>query len=153
PPDILGFPSFDEYKRLEAAYLNSLSDRKQGKALIPQAMFEQIWDVLHDPECLAGSAQFRFWVRKMFVLRFPQTTLHAPASDAALTPVVLHDNRPVAIREQLYEVLCYCHALARHGGRDKTCAAIRAHYSWVPKELTAKFVKACPTCTLKRSGN
>jgi hypothetical protein len=43
--------------------------------------------------------------------------------------------------------------MARHGGRDKTCATLRLHYSWVPKELTAKFVKACPTCTLKRSGN
>jgi hypothetical protein len=67
--------------------------------------------------------------------------------------VVLHDKRPVAIKEQLYEVLCYCHAVARHGGRDKTCATLRLNYSWVPKELTAKFVKACPTCTLKRSGN
>jgi len=28
-----------------------------------------------------------------------------------------------------------------------------ANISWFPKELTAQFVKACPTCTLKRSGN
>lgn len=74
--------------------------------------------------------------------------------DAALlsSAVVLHENRPVAIMEQLYELFCYCHIRAGHGGRDKTCAVIRQHYSWVPKELTAQFVKACPTCALKRSG-
>ncbi|KAI6041753.1 hypothetical protein EDC04DRAFT_1200348 [Pisolithus marmoratus] len=55
--------------------------------------------------------------------------------------------------EQLYEVLCYCHGLTQHGGRDKTCAAVREHYSWVPKELVAQFVKGCPTCLMKRAGN
>ena len=27
------------------------------------------------------------------------------------------------------------------------------HYPWVPKELTAQFMKACPAGTMKRSGN
>jgi len=91
-------------------------------------------------------------VRKMFILVYPQTSFNHNAGQTP-EPVVLHDKRPVAIKEQLYEVLCYCHAVARHGGRDKTCATLRLNYSWVPKELTAKFVKTCPTCTLKRSGN
>ncbi|THH18222.1 hypothetical protein EW146_g2716 [Bondarzewia mesenterica] len=152
-PDIPGFPTYAQCKRIEETYLNSLSNRKQPKALITQTLFDDIWDVLHDHECSIGTPQFRFWVRKMFVLNYPQTALTGPTSRGSLTPVVMHDARPVAVREQLYEVLCYCHALAKHGGRDKTCAVVRAHYSWVPKELTAQFVKACPTCTLKRSGN
>ena len=153
PRDIPGFPTYEQYQRIEEEYLTSLSQRKQPKALISQALFDKIFAVLQNgSEDRASTAQFRFWVRKMFVLVYPQTSFNY---NAGRTPesVVLHDKRPVAIKEQLYEVLCYCHALARHGGRDKTCATLRLHYSWVPKELTAKFVKACPTCTLKRSGN
>ena len=169
PRDIAGFPTYEQYQRIEEEYLSSLSERKQPKALISQALFDKVFAVLQNgSEDRASTAQFRFWVRKMFVLVYPQTSFvsrsgtsnnnagpgQSQAGGAQSTdPVVLHDKRPVAIREQLYEVLCYCHAVARHGGRDKTCATLRLHYSWVPKELTAKFVKACPTCTLKRSGN
>ncbi|KAH9954489.1 hypothetical protein BC827DRAFT_1075631, partial [Russula dissimulans] len=172
--DVAGFPTYEQYLRIEEEYLSSLSERKQPKALISQALFDKIFAVLQNGnDDRAGStAQFRFWVRKMFVLAYPQTSFSSPTTRSTWSPhghgagrhqhqhpppppepVVLHDKRPVAIREQLYEVLCYCHAVARHGGRDKTCATLRLHYSWVPKELTAKFVKSCPTCTLKRSGN
>lgn len=153
-----GFPTYDQYKQLEAAYLASLSPRKRDKALITQAMFDDIWDILHDPDTRdIQTAQFRFWVRKMFVLSDPQPTEVFTAGDSSTqvcsVPVILHENRPVAIKEQLYELFAYCHGLSNHGGRDKTCGVIRQHYSWVPKELTAQFVKACPTCTMKRSGN
>ncbi|KAF9221802.1 hypothetical protein BS17DRAFT_784710 [Gyrodon lividus] len=92
----------------------------------------------------------------MFTLSRPHVSQTGDDDDdnsCDLPAVVLHENRPVAVMEQLYELFCYCHAQAGHGGRDKTCAVIRQHYSWVPKELTSQFVKACPTCTLKRSGN
>ncbi|KAG1767379.1 hypothetical protein EV702DRAFT_980140, partial [Suillus placidus] len=145
-----GFPTYAQYKRIEMAYLQSLSPRKRDKALISQCMFDKIWDVLHQPDaCTVGTPQFRFWVRKMFTL----STSDAEDNDSEAPVVILHENRPVAIQEQLYELFCYCHEESNHGGRDKTCAIIRQHYSWVPKELTAQFVKACPTCTFKRSGN
>ena len=153
PRDLVGFPTYEQYQRIEGEYLSSLSERKQPKALISQALFDKVLAVLQNGSEERGStAQFRFWVRKMFILVHPQTSFNHNAGQLT-EPVVLHDKRPVAIKEQLYEVLCYCHAVARHGGRDKTCATLRLNYSWVPKELTAKFVKACPTCTLKRSGN
>ncbi|KAG6377783.1 hypothetical protein JVT61DRAFT_14556 [Boletus reticuloceps] len=201
PQDHPGLPTYAEYKRIEANYLHSLSPRKRDKALITQAMFDKIWDVLHQPEaCTIQTPQFRFWVRKMFTLSRPvrgdgdgvsgwgwdegrtggrtATAVHpvpefdpdmdadlelersmgiigsegATADELGYSAVVLHENRPVAIMEQLYELFCYCHVRAGHGGRDKTCAVIREHYSWVPKELTAQFVKACPTCVSKRSG-
>ncbi|KAF8439895.1 hypothetical protein L210DRAFT_3359034, partial [Boletus edulis BED1] len=165
PQDHPGLPTYAEYKRIEANYLHSLSPRKRDKALITQAMFDKIWDVLHQPEaCTVQTPQFRFWVRKMFTLSRPVRDLElersmgiigserATADELGYSAVVLHENRPVAIMEQLYELFCYCHVRAGHGGRDKTCAVIREHYSWVPKELTAQFVKACPTCVSKRSG-
>ena len=153
PRDIAGFPTYEQYQRIEGEYLSSLSERKQPKALISQALFDKVFAVLQNgSEDRGSTAQFRFWVRKMFAFAYPQTSFDRNDGRTP-EPVVLHDKRPVAIKEQLYEVLCYCHGVSRHGGRDKTCATLRLNYSWVPKELTAKFVKACPTCTLKRSGN
>ncbi|OAX34246.1 hypothetical protein K503DRAFT_668187, partial [Rhizopogon vinicolor AM-OR11-026] len=141
------FPTYVQYKRIEAAYLESLSPRKRDKALISQSMFDKIWDVLHQPDAPLVTPQFRFWVRKMFTLSGTDAEDYVSESPV----VILHENRPVAVQEQLYELLCYCHEEANHGGRDKTCAVIRQHYSWVPKDLTAQFVKACPACNFKRS--
>ena len=156
-----GFPTYAQYKDVEASYLNNMSHMKRPKALITQAMFDDIWDVLHHPKAVTtGTPQFRYWVRKMFTLSRSKRDHPSPGTgpDAAdndthtgQSPVVLHDGRPVAIMEHLYEVLCYCHGLAEHGGRDKTCTVIREHYSWVPKDLTARFVKACPTCVEKKN--
>ncbi|KAI6118450.1 hypothetical protein F5141DRAFT_1000018, partial [Pisolithus sp. B1] len=150
-----GFPTYEQYKRIETAYLANLAPRKRTKALITQAMFDQIWEVLWQPDATRiGTPQFRFWVRKMFRLVNNGTNSKGKARKSEdFPPVVLHENRPVAILEQMYEVLCYCHGSAQHGGRDKTCAVVREHYSWVPKELVAQFVKVCPTCLLKRTGN
>jgi len=149
-----GFPTHDQYKCLEATYLSSLHSRKRNKALISQAMFDRIWDTLLEPDVHQESPQFRFWVRKMFSLSGPPKYLSSTGLPTeAIRPVLLHDNRPVAIQEQIYDIICSCHSRAEHGGRDKTRAVIREHYSWVPKELVSKFVKACPTCILKKCGN
>ena len=151
---IPGFPTHDQYKRIESNYLALLHPRKRDKALINQAMFDRIWDTFMHPSSRHETPQFRFWVRKMFTLSEPPTFLSSSGESAeAIQPVVLHDNRPVAIQEQIYDIICYCHARAEHGGRDKTRAVVREHYSWVPKELVSQFVKACPTCTLKKCGN
>ncbi|TBU55675.1 hypothetical protein BD310DRAFT_933059 [Dichomitus squalens] len=66
-------------------------------------------------------------------------------------PVVLHDGKRVAIREQIYDIMCACHERVGHGGRDKTANEIRKTYTWVPKDLIALFVKNCPTCVCKRT--
>ncbi|KAI6026981.1 hypothetical protein EDC04DRAFT_2573524, partial [Pisolithus marmoratus] len=149
------FPTYEQYKRIEAAYLANLAPRNRAKALITQATFDQIWEVLWHPYTTrVGTPQFRFWVRKMFRLVDVQGRGYGGVGKGEdFPPVVLHEDRPVAVMEQLYEVLCYCHGLTQHGGRDKTCAAVREHYSWVPKELVAQFVKGCPTCLMKRAGN
>ncbi|KAJ8592055.1 hypothetical protein M405DRAFT_713605, partial [Rhizopogon salebrosus TDB-379] len=146
-----GFLTYDQYKRVEAAYLGSLSPVKRGKALISQSTFDKIWDVLDQPDAPICTAQFRFWVRKMFTFSRSNTDSEDHVDEAPV--VILHNDRPVAVQEQLYEVLCYCHEESDHGGRDRTFAVIRQHYSWVPKELTALFVKACPTCTMRRKGS
>ncbi|KIK09430.1 hypothetical protein K443DRAFT_385827 [Laccaria amethystina LaAM-08-1] len=145
------FPTRLQYQEIESNYLTCLSPRRQGKALISQSIFDRIWDVLHNSNSRAETPQFRFWARKMFTL----SNAHGFAiTDTASSPqeVLLHDGLLVAVQEQIYDLLCYCHASSNHGGRDKTCALIRKYYTWVPKDLVASFVKACPTCLNKKKG-
>lgn len=148
-------PSASDYENIELDYFASLTARKRQKALISQEMFDNIWDVLHDPHGSSlMTSQFRYWVRKMFTL----ATLDNGNGngnedpDGELKSVVLHENRPVAVKTQIYDILCYCHRLCDHGGRDRTTAAVRAHFSWIPKELVARFVKVCPKCLNKKAG-
>ncbi|TGZ77793.1 hypothetical protein EX30DRAFT_374426 [Ascodesmis nigricans] len=122
-------------------YIISLSPKKRDKALIPLARYDNIMRVLQDPKCTTiESAQFRFWSKKMFSLTDYRNKL-----------VVTHEGKPVAVKEDLYIVLTNAHLQAQHGGRDKTSTQVRKHFSWVPKELIARFVKACPQCKLRRS--
>jgi hypothetical protein len=95
-------------------YLGALSPKKQAKALLTQQMYDDILTVLlHPTETKTGSAQFRFWAKKMFKLVSTQ-----------VAHIVIHENKPVAVKEQLYDVLVQCHGQANHGGRDKTAGQV-----------------------------
>ena len=83
-------------------------------------------------------ASVSFLVRKMFTLGRPKRD-QFENPDLDDTSLVLHDGRPVAIKEHLYELLCYCHLLAKYGGRDKPCAVIRSQVSM----LHTSSVLAC----------
>ncbi|PSR78947.1 hypothetical protein PHLCEN_2v7251 [Hermanssonia centrifuga] len=149
----LGLPSPEEYARVQEEYIQSLSIRKKDKALLTQEMFDDIWDVLLDPHnAKLRTPQFRFWVRKMFVLSYAdQDSEEDNAGETDLKPIILHEDRPVAVKPQIYDIIAYCHQLSSHGGRDKTMALVRKHYSWIPKEVVAQFIKICPTCIFKHS--
>jgi len=109
-----GFPTATQFNEMVNEYLSSLSPKKQAKALLTQQMYDDILTVLlHPTETKVGSAQFRFWSKKMFKL---------VSTDVA--HIVIHENKPVAVKEQLYDVLVQCHSQASHGGRDKTAAQV-----------------------------
>ncbi|KAI0798176.1 hypothetical protein C8Q75DRAFT_688874, partial [Abortiporus biennis] len=148
-----GLPSRQTYLEVEQSYMSSLHNKKKEKALLTQEMFDNIWDVLHEPTSVTIlTPQFRYWVRKMFVLSDATPEDAHPQHDDAYTdpkvskPVVLHNGVPVAVKSQIYDILCFCHNVTNHGGRDRTTAEVHRHYSWIPKELIARFVKVCPTC-------
>lgn len=148
-----GFPSRVAFLQQMAEYLTNLNERKREKALMGQEMYDKcvvdspssltshsISAVLLDPKNTAvGTAQFRFWSKKMFKL-----------VNIKGTWLVTHENHPVAVKEQIYDVLVHAHHTSAHGGRDKTSAQVRVWYSWIPKELIARFVKICPLCTVRR---
>ncbi|KAI7877824.1 hypothetical protein K492DRAFT_109323, partial [Lichtheimia hyalospora FSU 10163] len=133
------FPSANEFDDIVNDYLQNLSLKKRDKALVDQKRYQLILCVLKDPRNTSiSTAQFRFWVKKMFQL--------------VDKDIVYHDNKPVAMREQIYSILVTAHRQAHHGGRDKTSALVRKRYSWIPKELIARFVRHCPFCITRRNG-
>jgi hypothetical protein len=108
------YPTYEDFQCIVQEYLDNLSPKKRDKALVDQHRYTLILQVLKDPRNTAiSTAQFRFWVKKMFQLA-PTDTLD----------IVCHDNKPVAMREQIYEILVRAHREAHHGGRDKTSALV-----------------------------
>ncbi|KAK2766172.1 hypothetical protein FQN54_007688 [Arachnomyces sp. PD_36] len=147
-PPLDGFPDVNEFDQLVRSYVDDLSVKKQDKALIHARRARNIRAVLMDPKDTAiESAQFRFWVKKMFKLQ--PTDSRTPDSRRR----ICHEGKPVAIREKLFKILTKAHQQCQHGGRDKTSAQVRRTYSWVPKELISRFVKICPTCQVRRGGS
>ncbi|KAJ5191189.1 uncharacterized protein N7498_010174 [Penicillium cinerascens] len=147
-PPLDGFPDVKEFDQLMQSYVDDLSVKKQDKALIHARRARNIRTVLIDPKDTAvESAQFRFWVKKMFKLQ----TVGMGTLDCR--KMICHEGKPVAIREKLFKILTKAHQQCQHGGRDKTSAHVRRIYSWVPKELISRFVKICPTCQVRRGGS
>jgi hypothetical protein len=110
------FPSPHRFNVMVGDYLSNLSPKKREKALLTQKMYDAVLCVLQDPkDTSTKTAQFRFWAKKMFQL----TTFGGEH-------VICHDHKPVAVKEQIYEVLCHCHGQAGHGGRDKTSTQVSA---------------------------
>ncbi|KAK5788490.1 hypothetical protein VI817_009448 [Penicillium citrinum] len=146
-PVLEGFPDVKEFDQLMQSYVDDLSVKKQDKALIHAKRARNIRTVLNDPKDTAvESAQFRFWVKKMFKLQ----TVGVGTTECR--KMICHEGKPVAIREKLFKILTKAHQQCQHGGRDKTSAQVRRIYSWVPKELISRFVKICPTCQVRRGG-
>jgi len=65
--------------------------------------------------------------------------------------VVGHQGKPVAIREDIYDILVHCHDQCEHGGRDRTVEVVKDFYRWIPKVIIGEFVKHCPGCSVKRA--
>jgi hypothetical protein len=109
------YPNQQDFADIVQNYLDNLSFKKRDKALIDRQRYELILQVLREPKNTSVStAQFRFWVKKMFQL--------VPFHGERL--VVCHDNKPVAIREQIYNILIWAHRQSHHGGRDKTSTLV-----------------------------
>lgn len=163
------FPTPEMFNGALEQYLKSLSRKAGDKALPTQKMYDAVLAILRDEGDAEGvfdtndeylsSPIFRAWANKAFTLSPPDEN-----GDEA----VLHNGKPVAVREQLYNIMVSCHAATRHGGRDKTCSLINDHYvsqspvkrychlhsfrspqSWVPKAFVELFVKSCPGCPRK----
>ncbi|KAJ7482173.1 hypothetical protein B0H11DRAFT_1724022, partial [Mycena galericulata] len=162
--DVPGFPSYAQYKLIEAVHLLNLSTQsRQDKSLIPQAVVDRVWGVLQVGRGVKSKsrpadasaqeeAAFRHWARLNFTLGHPSVSVSPSNNSGSATKLtVLSQGLRVAVREQLYPLLCHAHAQTGHGGRDRTTAFLHARYRFVPKKIVHAFVRACPTCVATRS--
>ena len=114
-------PTHEEFEKTVNGYITGLSHKKRDKALIKRARYTNILAVLNDQkDTTIESAQFRHWAKKMFTLGV------SPEGHQ----ILLHEEKPVAVKEDLYEVLTTCHLQTAHGGRDKTARQVRDFWSW-----------------------
>ncbi|KNZ44400.1 hypothetical protein VP01_91g7 [Puccinia sorghi] len=131
-----GFPSRAQHDWCVGQYLGEMCEKKRGKALIDKNLYDRILAVcFDDSNKKTETAQFRWWVRRTFKL-YSEPHGH----------YLMHENRPIAVKEQIYDILVYAHAECGHGGRDKTSAAVRRYFSWIPKDVVSRFVSVCPGC-------
>ncbi len=87
-----GLPSPTQYVEIEASYLGNLVVHRRAKALISQELYAKIKSSLLDPNnTKIGTAQFRYWARKMFQLVV-----------VSGKPSLVHSGKPVAIKEEIY---------------------------------------------------
>ncbi|KAG9039643.1 hypothetical protein FRB95_009224 [Tulasnella sp. JGI-2019a] len=137
------FPSRGVFENILYTYQSNLSARKRNKALISRSAYAEIQATLveiKESRCRRGTAQFRFWVKKMFGL------INFYGHE-----IVGHQGKPVAIREDIYDILVHCHDQCEHGGRDRTVEVVKDFYRWIPKVIIGEFVKHCPGCSVKRA--
>lgn len=159
-----GFSSRAQHDWCVEQYLGGMCEKKRAKALIVRVLsskisirftcrrddtnrsclffhqdistYERVLGVLFDEtDKKTETAQFRWWVRRTFRL------IKDPRGH-----YLLHENRPLAVKEQIYDILVYCHSECGHGGRDKTSAVARRFFSWIPKDVVSRFVSVCPGC-------
>ncbi|EXJ91543.1 hypothetical protein A1O3_00091 [Capronia epimyces CBS 606.96] len=126
-PPLEGYPDVQEFDELMKRYVQDLSPKKQDKALIHARRAANIRHVLIDKKTTSiESAQFRFWVKKMFTLQ----PADGKAPEVSRLRKICHEGKPVAVREKLFKILTKAHKQCQHGGRDKTSAQVRRVYSW-----------------------
>lgn len=118
-------------------YVNRLHDTKQGKALITAKGYNTLLSCLLDPsDTSLIDAQYRHWAREG----------HRVLVAGTAFIIVDKHGLPLAVREQIYDVLSACHDATGHGGRDKTAAIVFSLFSGIPKELIGEFVRLCKCC-------
>lgn len=143
PKSHLGLPTYDQYKNdVEARFLAPLSSAQRNKALISRANHELVASALNAVATLHDQSGYIRWAVNTFTL------VHLPLG------LRLHENGvPVAIQDELYDVLCTAHEAVAHDSFSATYAHLCASHAHVPRKLVAMFVKLCPTCLGARSGN
>ncbi|RAH63856.1 uncharacterized protein BO66DRAFT_386733 [Aspergillus aculeatinus CBS 121060] len=168
-PPLEGFPNVREFDQLMKSYVDDLSVKKQDKALIHAKRARNIKTVLLDPKDTAiESAQFRFWVKKMFKLQ----AVGPGVSDVIYKVDLPRRETSGHSREALQDSNKSTSTMSTwRKGQDLsssstdlfvvTCNVVLAfstHESTsysrrVPKELISRFVKICPTCQVRRGGS
>ncbi|KAI9820929.1 MAG: hypothetical protein M1826_000804 [Phylliscum demangeonii] len=136
-----GCMSPHEFSDVLYDFLMKQSTKKRDKTLVHRLRYNLIYQILTTEGSRTQSAQFRYWCRKMFKV---------VPNENGQGKHLEHHQKQVCIIENLYAAITNAHVRINHAGRDRTSAAIHEEWEYVPKELTANYVKHCPTCQERR---
>ena len=138
------FISRDTFNGIIERYITSLPTSKQGKALINLNFLNEIKQVLLNPkDNTISNKNTRNWIKKKFKLE-------------EITPgdyrvLVVANNNPVLIVENMYEILCQTHAeITQHGGQKQTWKSIIERWGWIKQDIVEQFVNNCTICAVRK---
>ncbi|KAI5887633.1 uncharacterized protein SCHCODRAFT_02692297 [Schizophyllum commune H4-8] len=150
----IGLLTCDQYKNdVEARFLAPLSAAQRSKALISRANYDTIVAALDstDPAVIASLRTSEIPDERAHYIRWAANTFTLAYGPAGLR--LLENDRPVAVQDELYDILCAAHAAVDHGPFDATYEHLCAAHARIPRKLVAMFVRLCPTCLGAQSGN
>ncbi|CAG8855818.1 3783_t:CDS:1, partial [Gigaspora margarita] len=114
-------------------YIQSRDIRYQKKLFITQQVYDQAIHVILNPKTSCGTAQDRYWMRSTF-------TIKNIGTEEDPNYYLYHKDKPVAVKEKLYDILCSTHRTQQHGGQQKLWNELRNQYSFIRQDLVEKFV-------------
>ena len=59
------------------------------------------------------------------------------------------ENLPVAIKEEMFDIIYYVHVQTAHFGMKKTFEHLQMRYNGITEKISNAFSKLCPTCNLQ----
>ncbi|KAF8591691.1 hypothetical protein K439DRAFT_1626681 [Ramaria rubella] len=144
-----GMPTVDEYAAIQERFLSGLPADERSTVLIDSRIYVHVLDILTGRAVKdIRPAQFHSWALKTFQLQRCTYTLNHPEVVHESWDV-FHEGKKIALVEELYTILCRAHCECGHGGAEETIDEVRREWRFVPKDLIARFVEACPTCMEK----
>jgi len=118
-----------------------MSPNRRVKAVLTREVADQAIEILNSSNANA-SPKFKFWVQQTFSLTHTGKAKHL---------LLKKSNKPVCVRENMYDVIGSIHENLQHAGYAKTFDELKKRYSYIPRKLVAAFVNACSFCTSRRT--
>lgn len=122
-----------------AAFENALHDRFKSKFLIDDKTYERIREALEEKRGVKSQhgARFKFWSNRHFALQ-----------EVGVKAVVhcAKTNKPVARREEIFDIIDKCHQAIGHARRQATWNEVTSHFSWIKHECINIYLRGCAVC-------
>ncbi|XP_013396219.1 KRAB-A domain-containing protein 2-like isoform X2 [Lingula anatina] len=135
---------YETFHKLLDQHLATINESRRQKYLITQEMYEKIVSTVQvkSGEKSQYGATFKFWCKTNFKIEEigQRKILYC-----------IKTSRPVATKEDLFDVLANCHKRVQHSGRDKTFEEVKRNYSWIPRRAVSFYLQTCRECHSKKA--
>ena len=109
------FISRTEFDKLVETHLNNMSPNRRVKAVLTREVADQAIEILNSSNTNASS-KFRLWVQQTFSLTHTGKAKHL---------LLKKSNKPVCVRENMYDVIGSIHENLQHAGYGRHSTSSR----------------------------